>query len=659
MIHTALWQPELEQLNSSQMALFIMQVNKKYNLALKDYASLHQWSIDYSADFWSELWSFANVVGDAGSIVIKHPNKMPGAEFFPEAQLNFAENLLALSERHPNGDALVFRGEDKVRAQLTWQQLQAAVSVFSQALKAEGVVAGDRVAAFMPNLPETIIAMLATTSIGAVWCSCSPDFGVQGVVDRFGQIEPKILLACDGYFYNGKSIDNLPKLSDIVSQLPSVKKVVLVPYLRNGLNQAANVAIDFSALDNTQLYDDWLAPFKPQLLSFERFSFSHPVFILFSSGTTGQPKCIVHSAGGTLLQHLKEHQLHGDIHYGDRLFYFTTCTWMMWNWLVSALASGATLLLFDGSPFYPNNEVLLDFAEQEACTHFGTSAKYLETLSKRELVPNQTHNFDALRMLFSTGSPLLPESYDYVYQSIKSSVYLASIAGGTDIVSCFVLGAPLQAIYRGEIPCRGLGMAVEVWNDEGKPVIGQKGELVCTQPFPSMPIGFWQDDDGQRYQDAYFSLYENVWAQGDYAELTPRGGVIIYGRSDATLNPGGVRIGTAEIYRQIESFSQVVSSVVIGQPWQGDERVILFVVLTHGELLSDTLIADIKKRIRSGASPRHVPALIVQVSDIPVTKLGKLAELAVKQCIEGRTIKNVTALANPESLTLFSAAMLA
>lgn len=607
------------------------------------YDEVHQWSVTRKDDFWREVWGFCDVVGESGDRVLNDSDGMFGTRFFPDARLNFAENLLRKCD---DSDAIVFRGEDKVRSRMSWRELKDNVSRLAQALREEGVGPGDRVAAIVANTPEAVIGMLATSSLGAAWSSCSPDFGEQAVIDRFGQIEPKALIACDGYFYSGKSLDILPKLRDIVDRLPSLERVIVVPYLRAATGEELQVADIPKAVP----YGDFVNKYEASKIQFARVAFNDPLYILFSSGTTGVPKCIVHSVGGTLLQHLKEHQLQSDLKPGDRLFYFTTCTWMMWNWLVSGLASQATLILFDGSPFYPNNEVLFDYADEERVTHFGTSAKYIEELKKRSVFPIETHDLAQLRFMASTGSPLLPESFDFVYEHIKSDLYLASIAGGTDIVSCFVSGSPLSDIYRGEIPCAGLGMAVEVWNSSGESVTEEKGELVCTEPFPCMPIGFWGDDDGERYRKAYFVQFPGVWAHGDFAERTRNNGFIIHGRSDTTLNPGGVRIGTAEIYRQVEMLDDVLDSVVIGQAWEGDVRIVLFVVLRDGKRLTPELIKRLQVQIREGASPRHVPKKIIQVSEVPRTKSGKITELAVRDVVEGREIKNAGALANPESL---------
>ena len=638
-----IFKPSQKQRESARLSDFLNKVRDQHGVTLETYDDLQRWSIDNIDLFWREVWDFCGVIGEPGDRTFVRGHDMQDAHFFPDAQLNFAENLL---RRRDDYDALVFRGEDKAQYRTTWAELHAEVSRMAQALEGQGVGPGDRVAAIMPNIPETVVAMLATTSLGAVWSSCSPDFGKQAVLDRFGQIKPSVLIACDGYFYAGKTLDILPKVQNVVGQLPSLQRVVVVPYQRIASGEEPTVA----NTDKAVLYRDFLDGFEVGEISFHRVSFNDPLYILFSSGTTGVPKCIVHSVGGTLIQHLKEHQLHSDVRPNDRLFYFTTCTWMMWNWLVSGLASEATLLLYDGSPFHPDDTVLFDFAQDERMTHFGTSAKYIETLKQRDVRPNETHDLSSVRFMMSTGSPLLPESFDFVYENIKSDLYLASIAGGTDIVSCFVCGSPWSDIYRGEIPCAGLGMAVEIWNDSGEPIVEEKGELVCVEPFPCMPIGFWGDDSGERYRKAYFVQFPGIWAHGDFAERTKSNGFIIHGRSDATLNPGGVRIGTAEIYRQVEFIDDVVDSVVIGQSWEGDVRVVLFVVLCEGKTLTGELTRRIQDQVRAGASPRHVPRKIIQVSDVPRTKSGKITELAVRNVVEGREIKNAGALANPEAL---------
>jgi acetoacetyl-CoA synthetase len=623
-----LWTPDPQRAARSGMARFMRLAGKR------DYEELHRWSVEHGEDFWELVWKFGEVRGEPGLRRLINAGRMPGAQWFPEAKLNFAENLLR--ERDASL-AISFWGEDRVKRQLSRRQLYDLVSRLAQALAAAGVKKGDRVAGYLPNLPESVAAMLATASLGAIWSSCSPDFGVQGVVDRFGQIAPKVLFCADGYLYGGKQFDLREKNAEILARLPSVSTCVQVGYGGG--------------------FGDFLAPFASRDIAFEQVEFNHPLLILYSSGTTGVPKCIVHGTGGTLLQHLKEHRLHSDVRPGDRLFYFTTLGWMMWNWLVSGLASGAALLLYDGSPFVGRGRVLFDFADAEGMTHLGTSAKFIDAIAKIDLKPKETHRLDRLRVLLSTGSPLVAESFDYVYSHIKEDLCLSSISGGTDIVSCFVLGNPMLPVWRGEIQCKGLGLAVEVFDEQGRSVEGEKGELVCTRPFPSMPVGFWNDPDGARYRAAYFEKYPNVWRHGDWCEVTEHGGIVIYGRSDAVLNPGGVRIGTAEITRQVEQVEEVVESIVIGQDWPPrnpeDVRVVLFVKLQDGLQLDEALANRIKKRIRDNTTPRHVPAKIVQVADIPRTRSGKIVELAVRDVVHGRRVKNLEALANPEALEQF------
>jgi len=635
-----LWKPSRQRIAAANLTAFMRSATRRWDTAFDDFEALHRWSVTHPEPFWSTLWDWAGVVGERGGRVLADARRMPGAQWFPDARLNFAENLLRSRD---SADALVFWGEDKVRRRISHAELHEAVAQTAWALRDLGVGKGDRVAAYLPNLPAAVVAMLATASIGALFSSASPDFGVQGVLDRFGQIEPKVLFACDGYFYNGKAIDCLGKVAEIAARMPSLRRVVVVPY--------AGSAGGIDSVKQGVALADFVAPYAGEReIRFERLPFDHPLYILYSSGTTGVPKCIVHSAGGTLLQHLKEHRLHGDIHAGDRLFYFTTCGWMMWNWLVSGLASGATLLLYDGSPFVGRGNILFDYAEAEGMTHFGTSAKFIDAIAKINLAPTKTHNLERLRALFSTGSPLVPEAFGYVYANIKRDVQLASISGGTDIISCFVLGNPVGPVWRGEIQCRGLGMAVEVFDEGGHPVRQAKGELVCLKPFPSMPIGFWNDPDGKKYRAAYFERFENVWCHGDFIEETAHGGFVIYGRSDATLNPGGVRIGTAEIYRQVEKLDEVLESLVIGQDWEKDTRVVLFVKLREGLTLDDALAKRIKDVIRENTTPRHVPAKILQVGDIPRTKSNKIVELAVRNLVQGEPVKNIEALANPEAL---------
>ena len=638
-----LWSPSPERVAGANMTAFLRFVNSRHGTSHSDYASLHRWSVDRMEEFWVAVWDFCGVIAQSrGETVIADKDRMPGARFFPDARLNFAENLLR--DVAP-GDAITFWGEDRVRARLTHAELREDVSRMQQALAAAGVQAGDRVAAFMPNMPETVVTMLAAASLGATFTSCSPDFGVQGVVDRFGQVEPKVLVCCDGYLYNGKVVESLGRIAEVMAQLPTVQRVVVVPY--------AAEHPDVAVVPRAVTMEQFLAPFAPKELAFAQLPFNHPLYILYSSGTTGVPKCIVHGAGGVLLMHLKEHVLHGDVKPGDRLFYFTTCGWMMWNWLVSGLAAGATLLLYDGSPFIGRGNVLFDYAAAEEMTHFGTSAKFIDALAKAGVRPARTHRLTALRTMFSTGSPLAPEGFDYVYAHVKRDLCLSSISGGTDLVACFAGGAPILPVWRGELQCPMLAMRVEVWSEEGKPITGEKGELVCTAPFPTMPLGFWNDADGSKYRAAYFEKYPNVWRHGDWSEITAHGGMVIYGRSDTVLNPGGVRIGTAEIYRQVERLDEVVESLVIGQEWQGDVRVVLFVRLRDGQVLDDALVRRIKDTIRNNTTPRHVPAVILQVGDIPRTKSNKIVELAVRAVVHGQPLKNLEALANPEALEHF------
>jgi len=640
------WTPSSERVAAAAMTRFRREAAARTGLDLTDGEALHAWSVADAPGFWEAVWDFCGLIGDKGARPITGDGTMRGTAFFPDAHLNFAENLLRAHPGAPGSDAIVFQTEGAAVRRLSWAELEALVSRMQQALAAHGIKAGDRVAAMLPNMPEAIAFMLAAASIGAVWTSCSPDFGVRGVLDRFGQIEPKLFVACDGYRYGGKRIAIADKLAAIVPDLPSAATVVIVPLL----GTAEAVAAD---LPRAVTLDAFLALHAPAPLAFARLPFAHPLFILFSSGTTGVPKCIVHAAGGTLLQLVKEHRLHCDVREGDRVFYFTTLGWMMWNWLAAALASGATLLLYDGNPAWPETRALWDYAEAERATLFGTSAKYIDAMKKAALRPRDSHDLATLRTITSTGSPLAPESFDYVYDAIKPDVHLASISGGTDIVSCFVLGDPTRPVWRGEIQGPGLGMAVDVWSEDGVPVREEKGELVCTRPFPSMPVMFWNDPDGAKYHAAYFDRFPGIWCHGDFAEWTAHGGIVIHGRSDATLKPGGVRIGTAEIYAQVEQIPAVLESLAIGQEFDGDVRIVLFVRLAPGASLDEALAADIRTRIRTGASPRHVPARILAVTDIPRTKSGKITELAVREIVHGRPVKNVEALANPEALDLY------
>ncbi len=645
MSNQPLWQPSAARITAANMSAFMRDVNVRWEKNIFEYDALYQWSIRCLEHFWTSVWDFCEIISARrGERVLIGGDKMPGAQWFPDARLNFAQNLL---RRRGPSDALVFWGEDKVKRRLSHDELYRAVAQLAAALQAQGVQPGDRIAAFMPNMPETVVSMLAASSIGAIFSSCSPDFGVQGVLDRFGQIEPKVLIVADGYYHKGKSIDCLTKVGAIIAKLPSVQRVVIVPYVHTQHN--------LNGIHAAKMYADVVAPHAREIeIPFNQLPFGHPLYIMYSSGTTGVPKCIVHCAGGALLQHAKEHRLHCDIKPDDKLFYFTTCGWMMWNWLVSGLAAGATLMLYDGSPFIgERGTILFDYAETEGTTHFGTSAKFIDAIAKEGLEPIKTHKLEKLRTILSTGSPLLPEAFDYVYRSIKRDVCLSSVSGGTDLLACFVGGNPLLPVWRGEIQCRALGMKVEVFDDDGKSVRGQKGELVCTRPFPTMPIGFWNDPDGKKYHAAYFDKYPNVWCHGDYVELTAHDGMIIYGRSDTVLNPGGVRIGTAEIYRQVEKLPDVVESLVIGQNWDSDVRVVLFVRLREGLVLNEALIVRIKQTIRDNTTPRHVPAKIVQVADIPRTKNNKIVELAVRNVVHGEPVKNIEALANPEALEYF------
>jgi acetoacetyl-CoA synthetase len=638
-----LWRPSTAAIAALPLTRFTAEAAKRAGRALPDYAALHAWSVSDRAAFWDLVWDFTGVVGEKGERRLVDGDSMPGAQFFPDARLNFAENLL---RRRDDGEAIVFRGEDGLTRRLSWRQLHDQVSRLQQALAGAGVGVGDRVAGYLPNVPEAVIAMLATASLGAVWSSASPDFGVDGVVDRFGQIHPKVFFAVDGYRYAGKIIDLADKVRAVVPRLPGLARTIIVPLIGRADALAAS-------LPEALTWENAMAPFPEKPVGYTRVPFAQPQFILFSSGTTGVPKCIVHSTGGTLLQLSKEHRLHCAIGDGDRVFYFTTLGWMMWNWLVTTLASGATLMLYDGSPFHPGPETLFRYAADEQFDFFGTSAKFIDGVKKAPYRPIEHHDLSRVRTIASTGSPLAPESFDFVYEAIKRDVHLASISGGTDIVSCFVLGVPSLPVYRGEIQAPGLGMAVDVLDADGQPLPSGKGELVCRHPFPSMPVAFWNDPDGAKYHAAYFERFPGIWCHGDFAEWTPHGGMIIHGRSDATLNPGGVRIGTGEIYRQVEQIPEVIEALAIGQDFAGDVRIVLFVRLAEGVVLDATLQGRIKTKIRTGATPRHVPAKVIAVADIPRTKSGKIVELAVREVVHGRPVKNVEALANPSALENF------
>ncbi|MGD9368092.1 MAG: acetoacetate--CoA ligase [Desulfobacteraceae bacterium] len=638
-----LWTPSKDRIESSNMYHFMGWLNERYSQNFSGYPELYQWSVQHLSDFWGALWEYFGVSASKPyDQVVDDAAKMPGAKWFTGARLNFAENLLRFRDDHT---ALIFYGEDQVRRKMTYAQLYNQVAAVALSLNKIGVAPGDRVVGFMPNIPETVVAMLAATSLGAVWSSCSPDFGIKGVLDRFGQIQPKVLFTADGYFFKGRRIDSIERMVKITSQIPSIEKIVVVPY-----------AVDRPQIDslaNSMLFSDFLSD-EASEIEFAQLPFDHPIYIMYSSGTTGLPKCMVQSAGGILLHQLKEQILHTDLKRKDTTFYFTTCGWMMWNWLVSALAVGATVVLYDGNPFHPSPEALWQMAQDEKISVFGTSAGYLAALESSGLKPNEEFDLTALRTLLSTGSPLSIEGFEFVYNHIKSDLQLASISGGTDLNGCFALGNPMLPVYAGELQCRGLGMKVEAWNDKGQSVTQQQGELVCTAPFPSMPIYFWDDPEGKKYHSAYFDVYPGVWRHGDYIEITEHGGVIFYGRSDATLNPGGVRIGTAEIYRQLDHFEEISDSVVVGQNWKNDVRVLLFVQMAPGNELSDELKNTIKQTIRTNASPRHVPAKIIAVPDIPYTLNMKKVELAVRKVIHGQEVKNVDALRNPESLEAFA-----
>lgn len=640
-----LWEPSINRIKSANMTKFINFLKENKGLEFNSYDKLYDWSITNRVDFWVSIWEFADIIfSQPYEKILKKPEDMLESKWFVGAKLNFAENLLRFRDDHP---ALVFKSEsvDQKPVIVTYRELYDQVSRLAKSLREMGIKPGDRIAAFMPNINETIIAMLASVSLGAIWTTCSPDFGFQGVMDRFGQIEPKILFTADGYFYNGKSFDSLEKVKKIVNEISSIEKVIVVPYVKSKPN--------ITQLPKSILIGDFSSQEDNLEMEFNQLPFDHPVYILYSSGTTGIPKCMVHGAGGTLLQHFKELVLHSDLKREDKIFYFTTIGWMMWHWLISSLMVGATILLFDGSPFYPDSGTLFNFAEEQGMTHFGTSAKYIAAVEKDGLQPKDKFDLNSLKVVLSTGSPLSVENFKFVYNNIKSDLQLASISGGSDIVSCFALGNPIGPVWAGELQVRGLGMKVNVYDSLGNPTKQQQGELVCTASFPSQPIYFWNDPDKGKYKAAYFETYPNIWHHGDYAELTEHNGMIIYGRSDATLNPGGVRIGTAEIYRQVEAMPEILDSLVIGQSWEDDVRVILFIKLAEGVEFTDELVKRIRNTIRKNCTPRHVPAKIIPITDIPYTISGKKVELAVKKIVAGHEVLNRDALKNPEALDLY------
>ena len=638
-----LWQPDSDSIGKANVTQFAKQAGSRYNISLNTYDQLHRWSIDHSEAFWQEVWQFCDIrASKLSDTIVQDQNKMPGSRWFTDAELNFTENLL---RKNDDTIAIISRGESKRDRTISYSELNGQVNRLARAYRELGIEPGDRIVAYMPNIPETVICVLAAATCGAVWSSCSPDFGAQGVIDRFGQVNPKILISVDGYTYNGKKFDISGKLKEILENLPTLEKHILVPYLD---------AKTSHSLEGAVTLEEFVANYSTAPIEYPQLPFNHPLYILFSSGTTGKPKCIVHGVGGTLIQHLKEHRFHVNLKHNDKLFFFTTCGWMMWNWLVTALASEVTIVLYEGSPFHPKPDVFFDYVEQYGIDHLGISAKFIDFISKSGVRPIETHDLSSLRTLMSTGSPLNPEGFDYVYDSVKKNLCLASISGGTDLISCFVLGNPTLPVWRGEIQCRGLGMDIAVFDDSGKEVPnGTKGELVCRNSFPSMPVGFWQDENDAKYRAAYFERFPGNWHHGDYVELTVQGGMIVYGRSDAVLNPSGVRIGTAEIYRQAEQIDEVIESLVIGQRWDGDTRVVLFVRLREGLVLNSNLQTKIRSIIRTNASPRHVPAKIIQVADIPRTRNGKITEVAVRKLVHGESIDNLEALDNPEALDLY------
>ena len=642
---TYLWKINKGKLNKTNLALYSNFIKKKYKVnSGNDFNKIWKWSVDNPKIFWKSIWDFTKVKGDLGNTLLKESNIFYKNRFFPDARLNYAKNLL---KKNNEKKSIIFKSENGYKTALSWKNLNLNVTQVSNWMKSNGIKKGDRVAAYLPNIPETVIAYISTSVLGAVWSSCSPDFGTAGVIDRFSQIDPKVLFVGDKYFYNGKKINILERLPEVLNKVSSINKVVIVPYPGTEIEKNKNIKIE------TYHWNELINLKDKKKIQYVLSNFNDPLTILYSSGTTGKPKCICHGVGGVLLQHNKELQIHSDVRDNDRIFYFTTCGWMMWNWLVGALASGATILLFDGFPMYKKDDLLFEFASEEKATLFGISAKYIDALNNSKVVPKNNHDLSKLRTICSTGSPLSKDGFKYIYNKIKKDVHLSSISGGTDIVSCFVLGNLFQPVYAGEIQNKGLGMDVDIFNEKGLSIQNTKGELVCKKPFPSMPVKFWNDDGDRKYKSAYFEKYKNVWHHGDFAKITDNGGFIIFGRSDTTLNPGGVRLGTAEIYGVVEKFDEIQESIVIGQSWNNDIRIILFIVLNKGYQLTDEIKDKIKKAIRINTSPRHVPSKIISILEIPKTKNGKLVELAVKQSVEGKTIKNLEALANPDSLEQF------
>lgn len=638
-----IWEPSMERIRAANLTRFINLVNERYGQNLNTYGDLQKWSVNNIADFWALMWEFGEVQASVPyESVATNLDDMLDVKWFPGARLNFAENLLSYRD---NRTALTFKGEGQEAVRITYAQLYDQVTHLAEALKRSGVKVGDRVAGFMPNMIETVVAMLATTSLGAIWSSCSPDFGTKGILDRFQQIEPKILFTANGYSYNGKAYDSLERIYSVLDEIPSIEKVVVVPYTEKSPS--------INKIKNSILFDDFLSVQAESEIHFEQLPFDHPIYIVYSSGTTDKPKCVVHRAGGILLQHLKELMLNTDMKRDDTIFYFTTCGWVMWNWMVSSLSQGASIILFDGSPFFPDDTTLFELVQDENVNIWGTSPKYLSTVEKAGINPLGNHNLDTLKSIITTGSPLSVENYQFVYQHIKPDVFLNNISGGTEAIACFGIGNPVSPIYAGEMQGLGLGMDVHVFDDEGKSITEQEGELVCTKPFPSMPLKFWNDENNQKYRSTYFEIYPNVWRHGDNARITENGGLVISGRSDATLKPGGVRIGTAEIYRQVETVEEVQDSLVIGQEWDNDVRIILFVKLNEGVEFNEALIQKLRNVIRNNASPRHIPAKIIPVADIPYTVNGKKVELAVKNIIHGKPVQNIDALANPDALELY------